>query len=40
MQKFYALCVIILKINALCVISSHCGHVVAKLQMIDYYSPH
>lgn len=38
MHKFYALCVIILKINALCVISGCCGRVVTKLQIINYYS--
>lgn len=36
-HKFYALCVVILKINASCVISGCCGHVVAKLQIINYY---
>lgn len=38
MRKFYALCVVILKINASYVISGCCGHVVGKLQLINYYS--
>lgn len=38
LHKVYALRVVILKINASCVISGCCGHVVVKLQIINCYS--
>lgn len=38
MYKVHALCPAILKINALCVVPDCCGHVVVKLQIINYCS--